>query len=40
MCPTSSLTAVNFYRKLGYEGEERQVRHGVETILVTKALQA
>ena len=40
VCLTSSLTAVNFYRKLGYEGEERQVRHGVETILVTKALQA
>jgi GNAT superfamily N-acetyltransferase len=37
---TSSLTAVNFYRKLGYAGEERQVRDGgVETILVTKALK-
>jgi GNAT superfamily N-acetyltransferase len=40
VCLSSSLTAVNFYRKLGYEGEERRLRHGVETILVTKALQA
>ncbi|MFI5015911.1 MAG: GNAT family N-acetyltransferase [Hyphomicrobiales bacterium] len=36
---TSSLTAVSFYRKLGYEGEERQLRHGVSTVLVTKPLK-
>ena len=35
---TSSLTAVGFYRKLGYEGAERRLRHGVETILVSKEL--
>jgi GNAT superfamily N-acetyltransferase len=35
----SSLTAVNFYRKLGYEGSRREVRPGgIETILMSKAL--
>jgi GNAT superfamily N-acetyltransferase len=37
---TSSLTAVNFYRKLGYEGAERITRPGgVETVLMMKALR-
>jgi GNAT superfamily N-acetyltransferase len=35
----SSLTAVNFYRKLGYEGSQREVRPGgIETVLMSKAL--
>jgi GNAT superfamily N-acetyltransferase len=36
---TSSLTAVSFYRKLGYRGSRRKVRQGgIETVLMGKAL--
>jgi GNAT superfamily N-acetyltransferase len=37
---SSSLTALRFYRNRGYEGSERQIKHGVETVFVTKPLVA
>jgi GNAT superfamily N-acetyltransferase len=39
LCLSSSLTALNFYRRLGYEGDTRQLKHGVETVLVRKVLR-
>jgi GNAT superfamily N-acetyltransferase len=37
---TSSLTAVGFYRKLGYRGSRRKIREGdIETVIMSKPLR-